>query len=82
MSTDTFFTGRHTKGPGGLVAVLNARAKNICSRCPVSAQCLDYAMATERDRLGYRHGVWGGLSPEERAQLAQQERRVRRARVS
>ena len=36
-------------------------AKAVCVRCPVRAQCLDYAVA-----LGIRHGVWGGTTPEER----------------
>jgi WhiB family redox-sensing transcriptional regulator len=38
-----------------------ARAKAVCARCPVAAQCLDYALAT-----GQQHGVWGGTSEEER----------------
>jgi WhiB family redox-sensing transcriptional regulator len=38
-----------------------AEAKAVCVRCPVRAQCLDYAVA-----LGIRHGVWGGTTPEER----------------
>lgn len=44
-------------------------AKRVCAGCPVRAQCLDYAMTVERD-AAYRFGVWGGLSPDERARLA------------
>jgi WhiB family redox-sensing transcriptional regulator len=37
-------------------------AKRICRRCPVSALCLDFAL-----RRSEQHGVWGALTPEERA---------------
>lgn len=36
-------------------------AKAICKRCPVIAECRDYA-----DRRGETIGIWGGLAPEER----------------
>jgi WhiB family redox-sensing transcriptional regulator len=39
-------------------------AKRICSRCPVRAECLDYALAHDE-----RFGVWGGLSERERRHL-------------
>ena len=41
-----------------------AKAKAICGRCPVSRECLRYALAT-----GQQHGVWGGKSEEERRAL-------------
>ena len=40
-------------------------AKSICASCPVRAPCL--ALALEQ-RIPF--GVWGGLSPRERAALA------------
>ncbi|QSM01122.1 WhiB family transcription factor [Mycobacterium phage Nanosmite] len=43
------------------------KAKAVCSRCPVVAECRDYAM--ENDEL---YGVWGGMAPAER----NQERKV------
>lgn len=47
-----------------------ARAKNACSHCPVTQQCLDYAMT-------YRpFGVWGGLTDGERRQLRKGQRVV------
>lgn len=39
-------------------------AKKVCGRCPVRAECLDFALATQQV-----HGVWGGLSEEERRPL-------------
>lgn len=41
-----------------------AEAKRICLRCPVRAECLDYALTT-RDKFG----VWGGTSERERRHL-------------
>lgn len=40
------------------------KAKRICSKCPVSTQCLDYAM---RNDINY--GVWGGLGETDRLRL-------------
>lgn len=39
-------------------------AKAVCGRCPLKAECLDFGM-------GERFGVWGGLTPTERAALGQ-----------
>lgn len=41
-----------------------ARAKAVCDRCPVRAQCLQFALSTGQDA-----GIWGGLSAEERRGL-------------
>jgi WhiB family transcriptional regulator, redox-sensing transcriptional regulator len=46
------------------VFVQLASAKAVCGRCPVSWECLRYALAT-----GQQHGVWGGKSEEERKVL-------------
>lgn len=35
-------------------------AKEICARCPVASQCLDYALTTGAS------GVWGGTSEKDR----------------
>ncbi|WP_371494104.1 WhiB family transcriptional regulator [Kitasatospora sp. NBC_00374] len=42
----------------------DAAAKRVCARCPVRAQCLDYALAAREP-----YGVWGGLSEDERRVL-------------
>lgn len=41
-----------------------AQAKQICRRCPVRAECLEFALSTQQT-----HGVWGGTSEEERKGL-------------
>ena len=38
-----------------------AKAKAICARCPVRAECLEYAL-----RIREPHGIWGGLNELER----------------
>ncbi len=40
------------------------RAKAVCARCAVRAECLDFAMASRQV-----HGVWGGLGEAELASL-------------
>jgi WhiB family transcriptional regulator, redox-sensing transcriptional regulator len=56
---DVFFPGK-----GGDAEA----AKHVCAGCPVLGDCLAFALATmrasERD-----HGVYGGLTPSERARL-------------
>jgi hypothetical protein len=39
-------------------------AKIICNLCPFKAECLEYALAAREI-----YGVWGGLTPDERAVL-------------
>jgi WhiB family transcriptional regulator, redox-sensing transcriptional regulator len=46
----------HEKGDPGI------QAKRICRRCPVKIECLAYALDNDE-----RHGIWGGLSAQERA---------------
>jgi WhiB family redox-sensing transcriptional regulator len=44
-------------------------AKAMCARCPVTEQCLEYALENNE-----RYGVWGGLSERERRALQRQRR--------
>lgn len=47
------------------------RAVQVCLRCPVRAQCLDYAMRQEAGLTQvHRYGIWGGLTPSRRSKLA------------
>ncbi len=41
-----------------------AKAKRICTRCPVVEECLEYAL-----RIREPHGIWGGLNEFERRRL-------------
>lgn len=41
------------------------RAKAVCARCPVIDDCLRHALTSPVEQ----HGVWGGLTPNERSQL-------------
>jgi WhiB family redox-sensing transcriptional regulator len=42
-----------------------AEAKKVCARCLVQPECLTFAQ-----RTGQTHGIWGGLTEEERIQVA------------
>jgi WhiB family redox-sensing transcriptional regulator len=53
---DAFFPPQGTPGH---------EPKQICRRCEVRAECLEYAL-----RHDQRHGIWGGLSAGQRRRLA------------
>jgi len=40
------------------------QAKAVCRRCPVQADCLQWALDARE-----QYGIWGGTTPEERAAL-------------
>lgn len=40
------------------------RAKSICGVCPVSRECLDYALSIREP-----YGIWGGLTETERRRV-------------
>jgi hypothetical protein len=44
-------------------------AITVCRACPVTAECLEYALARE-DAAGTRYGIWGGLTADQRARLS------------
>lgn len=46
-------------------------AKQVCLRCPVRAQCLDFALDLMQ-RLGAVAGMFGGLTPRELRALARE----------
>jgi WhiB family transcriptional regulator, redox-sensing transcriptional regulator len=45
-----------------------AAAKAVCARCPVRMPCALYALATHQS-----HGVWGGLTEDDRRQSVADE---------
>ena len=49
-------------------------AKEVCKGCEVREQCLAWALEAGQD-----HGVWGGLSEDERRALKRRNARARRA---
>ena len=51
-------------GPG---ARQTEQAKAVCARCPVRAQCLEYALDNALD-----HGIYGGTTESERRTLRRQ----------
>lgn len=56
--------------PVSRLAVALVEPQRICRGCPARQECLEHALAA-----GERHGVWGGMSPEERH--AERRRRER-----
>jgi WhiB family redox-sensing transcriptional regulator len=44
-------------------------ARAICDRCPVTAECLEYALANNEV-----HGCWGGTSERERRKLLRERK--------
>jgi WhiB family redox-sensing transcriptional regulator len=51
-----------------------AEAKAICAECPVRAACIEFALTRPQER----HGIWGGLTPDE---LDSERRRRSRAKA-
>ena len=60
-------------GNSGPALAQSAQAKVVCNRCPVTSQCLKWALETGQDA-----GVWGGMSEEERRALRRRKNRGRR----
>lgn len=48
--------------PGSQTQTLEA--KEVCARCPVEDECLDWAMNSGED-----YGIWGGKTPGERRHI-------------
>jgi WhiB family redox-sensing transcriptional regulator len=51
-------------GTSGPALLQVAEAKTVCRQCPVVAECLAWALGSGQD-----HGVWGGMSEDERRAL-------------
>jgi WhiB family redox-sensing transcriptional regulator len=61
-------------GTTGQALLQIARAKEVCSECPVQVDCLDYAIETNQDS-----GIWGGLDEEQRRAIRRRQAATRRA---
>jgi WhiB family transcriptional regulator, redox-sensing transcriptional regulator len=58
-------------GTSGPALLQIAEAKIACWRCPVSTECLNWALASGQDT-----GVWGGMSEDERRAVKQRHERT------
>lgn len=63
-------------GATGLALEQIDAAKAVCARCPVQAECLEFALETNQEA-----GVWGGASEDERRRLRKDWAAGRRVRV-
>jgi len=61
-------------GTTGNALVQIEHAKAVCGQCPVTSDCLDFALSTNQDS-----GVWGGLSEEERRVIRRRRAAAQRA---
>ncbi|WP_151485117.1 WhiB family transcriptional regulator [Streptomyces albicerus] len=57
-------------GNSGLTHEQIDEAKAVCGRCPVMAQCLNWAV-----QAGHVEGVWGGTTESERRAMRRREAR-------
>jgi uncharacterized protein YcaQ len=82
MTTTDMHEARHpvvqenTWFPGKRQRESTQLAKRICARCPVRAQCLEYALSGAGTWGGIATGIWGGTTPQERDQPRQQRKAV------
>ena len=69
-----FFPGKDGEvgGWGREESAKAAEAKEICFRCPVLVECLDYAVTYEES-----FGIWGGMTTRERNKLRRDRERRR-----
>ena len=58
------------KGNSGPAIMQAEEAKHVCRGCDVREQCLMWALET-----GQEHGIWGGMSEEERRALKRRNAR-------
>lgn len=52
--------------------LVQRHAKQLCATCPAVAvrACLKLALDTEERGHGYRHGIWAGLTANQRSRIA------------
>jgi WhiB family transcriptional regulator, redox-sensing transcriptional regulator len=72
MDSGFFFHPEGERGPAKYNR--EARAKEVCQRCPVLEQCRRHALSAQEP-----YGVWGGLSESERDEIIRGHERSLRA---
>lgn len=73
-NAEDWFAPLGSSEPGNEGISLTAkRAQRVCETCPVRRQCLEVAMKNETTQR-YRWGIWGGLTPNQRHELAKKRR--------
>ena len=63
-------------GNTGPAIVQLEQAKAVCRRCPVTDECLSWALESGQDA-----GIWGGMGEDERRALKRRGARAARARL-
>ena len=71
LDSALFFHPENERGPAR--AHREARAKQICSGCPVLDRCRAHALAVREP-----YGVWGGLSESDRSEIVRAQDRILR----
>ena len=66
VDADVFFPDPHP-GPG-VDRSSYSEARAVCDRCPVTAECLDYALRNHE-----KYGMWGGTTPKQRRTMKRGE---------
>lgn len=64
-------------GNAGPAMLQLEQAKRVCADCPVQRLCLEWALVA-----GIDHGVWGGLSEDERRTLRRRTASWQRPSIS
>ena len=71
---EIFFLGYGPgRGHGRLNKTAKARALELCARCPVTGECLTYALSMPANG---DFGIWGGTTEKERVRLRKLRRRA------
>ena len=79
VDPEIFYPTEHAGRPrtDGAVDPYEA-ARGVCAVCPVKEECLAFGSAMD-DQFHHRSGMFGGMSPDERARMAARSRRGARA---
>lgn len=70
MDSNLFYYEDQERGPAKETRIANAKA--VCEGCKVKTECLEFAL-----QINEQHGIWGGLTPEERQTVKRRRQRQR-----